>query len=215
MGNENRWPDLVKERGNCVRDHLRIEGARVGRHLPEVLVQGPRVARELHSREIVGPDTDAENVEPGLLIGRRRYRHWLGAAPRIATPRLVDDVNREAAAQEDVLEALPPVRRGFPRLRELSGTVPEHERKFAGLHRDLIEHIGVIAMKRLPVGHLLFHGVVSTGAGDHGSTGRKTALLADDQQPGAIASAGYCTCRSDNARREQQQCVEYLPMLRT
>src|SRR5512139_141250 len=109
-------------------------------------------------------------------------RHWQGAASCVATSWLVDHVDPEAAAQKDVLEALAPIRRGFPCLRELSEAVPEHERKFAGVYRDLIEHIGVITVKRLPVRGLLLHGVVSAGVGDHGSADGETALLLDDQR---------------------------------
>jgi len=131
-----------------------------------------------------------------------------------AAPWLVDHVDPEAAAQEDVLEALASVRRGFPCLGELSEAMPHDERKFASVGRDLIEHISVITVKGLPVRGLLLHGVVSAGVGDHGSADCKTALFLDDQRPWLVLSGGYCTCRSNHGGPDQQECVEQLRMPR-
>ena len=86
--------------------------------------------------------------------------------------------------------------------------MPEHEGIFAGIDRDLIEHIGVIAVKRLAVGRLLLHGVVSPGMGDHGSTDCKTALFLDGERHGLIVPASRCTCCSKHACCDQQECVE-------
>src|SRR5512141_2203622 len=123
MGHENPRPDLLEQRRDHVRVQGGIEGARIGSDLAEVLVQRLRVAGELHAWEKVRPDAKAERAEPVLLVRRGRDRSSQRAATRTAASRLVDHVNRETATQEDVLEALAPIRRGFPRLRELPNAV--------------------------------------------------------------------------------------------
>jgi hypothetical protein len=91
------------------------------------------------------------------------------------------------------LVPLAPIRRGFPCLRELAVTMPEYERKWASVYRDLIKHISVITVKRLPL-RSPFDGVVRAGGGDHSSTDCKTALLSDDQRLRLVVSGSYCTC---------------------
>src|SRR5579863_7837047 len=141
MRYEDPRPDLVEQRRDRVRGYLHIERPRVGRHRAEVLVQRLGVARELHAFEIVRPNTDAENVEPCLFVGRGRRCGGHSAASSTAAPRLVHDVNLEAAAYENSLIAFASVRCRFPCLAELSGAMPEHERKFTGIDRNLIKYI--------------------------------------------------------------------------
>jgi len=94
------------------------------------------------------------------------------AARRAATPRLVDQVDREAAAQENVLEPLAPVRGGLPRPSGLPVAVPEDEWKFSGIDRHLIEDVSVVAVERLPrwigasgIVSALLDGIESAGSG--------------------------------------------------
>src|SRR5512140_160536 len=115
MGHENPRPDLLEQRRDHVRVQGGIEGARIGCDLAEILIQRLRVAGELHAWEKVRPDAKAERAEPVLLVMRGRDRASQRAATRTAASRLVDHVNRKAAAQKDGLKALAPVRRGFPR----------------------------------------------------------------------------------------------------
>jgi hypothetical protein len=49
--------------------------------------------------------------------------------------RLVDEIDREAAAQEDVLEPFAPIQRRLPGLGRLPVAVPEDEREFSGARR--------------------------------------------------------------------------------
>src|SRR5207253_5121733 len=60
--------------------------------------------------------------------------HGLGAAAGIATSRLVDQIGRETAAHEDVLEPLAAVRRCLPRPRELQVAVQKQDRKSTRLN---------------------------------------------------------------------------------
>ena len=73
------------------------------------------------------------------------------AATCAAASRLVNQVHPEPTAQEHVLIALASVRRGFPGLPELPETVPHHERQLAGVHRHLVEHARMVAVKRLAI----------------------------------------------------------------
>jgi hypothetical protein len=50
------------------------------------------------------------------------------------------------------LKPLTPVRSGLPGLSGLPVSVPEDERKFSGIDRDLIEDVSVTAVERLPCG---------------------------------------------------------------
>src|SRR5206468_4459551 len=115
-------------------------------------VERLRVARELHARIEVRPGAEPEDAEPELLVGRGRDGDRLRAARRAAAPRLVDQVDGEAATQEDVLEPLAPVRGRLPSLGGLPMAVPENEWKFSGVDRDLVEDVSVIAVQRLPSG---------------------------------------------------------------
>ena len=85
-----------------------------GDHLPEELVERLWVARELYARIQVRPDPEPEDAEPELLIRRDRQVDRLRAARRTAASWLIDQIDRKAAAQEDVLETLAPIGRGLP-----------------------------------------------------------------------------------------------------
>ena len=110
-----------------------------------ILIERFGVLCELHAREVVWPQADPEHAEPQLLVGSRRDRALHHAAARVTAPRLIDDVDPEAAAQENVLVSLAAVRRGLPRFRELTRSVPKHQRRFPRVDRDLVERISVIA----------------------------------------------------------------------
>src|SRR5436853_109381 len=99
MSDENPRPYLVEERRDGLYVHPRIVRAGVGCHLPEELVERLRVARELHAGVEVRPRPNAEDAEPELLVGRGRDVDGLRRASRAAPPRLVDEVDGEAAAQ--------------------------------------------------------------------------------------------------------------------
>src|SRR5437667_5597064 len=113
MGHENRRPDLLKKRGDRHGVQSGIEGAGVGCDLAEVLVQRLRLGRELHTWKEVRPDAKSECAEPVLLVGFWCNRHRQGASTGVSPARLVNQVNGEGATQEDVLEALSSIRRGF------------------------------------------------------------------------------------------------------
>jgi hypothetical protein len=129
-------------------------------------------SRELHALIEVGPSAKPKDAKPELLVGRSCNGDRLRAARRPASLGLVDQVDREAAAQEDVLESLTPVGGGLPCLAGLPVAVPEDERKVSSIYRDLIEDVRMIAVQRLPrrigaggVVRALPDGVESTGSG--------------------------------------------------
>ena len=152
-----------------------------------------------------------ENCTPGKRSGQMPTRKMLnqvwssGVAADRSRQRccvrhrragLVDQVHAEAAAQEDVLEALASVRRGLPGLRELAEAVPEHERKFAGVRRDLIERVGVIAVQRLvrPARAPRFH--------------RRRSCLARGSP--ARLYRGRRTGGNQDGRRDDDECLSRL-----
>ena len=150
MGDEDARTNLAEQGGDRIRVHLRIDRPHVRGHLAEVLVEGLRIARELHAWEEVGPDAEPEGGKPVLLVRRRWYRPINRASPRPATARLVHEIDPEAAPQEDRLIALTAVRRRLPRLRKLADAVPHDQGQAPGPHRHLVEDIGVIAVQCLP-----------------------------------------------------------------
>ena len=77
------------------------------------------------------------------------------AASGAAAPRLVDEVDAEAAAQEQRLEPFPAVGRRFPGLGRLTRAVPEDQGQLAGVRRHLVEDVGVIAVEGLPSGSVM------------------------------------------------------------
>ena len=118
---ENSRPDLVEERSDRHRRFTcRIVRSYIRCHLPEVLIEA---------------SGSFENCTPGKKFGQMPTRkipnHDLfirdvagmvadySAASGMTTSRLVDQINRETAAQEYVLEPLASVGSGFPRLGEL------------------------------------------------------------------------------------------------
>ena len=183
MGHEDPGPGLVEQRRDGVRHDFAIEGAGVGDHGAEVLVQRFRFARELHPGEEVGPDAQAELVEPPLLVGRGADVPGDGTAARAAATGLVEQVHREAPAQENVLKPLASIRRGFPGLRELPEAVPKHERQLAGVHRHLVERARMVTVKRLAVWTLL-DGIERAGIPDHCAADGEAALLLNRQRRG-------------------------------
>ena len=67
----------------------------------------------------------------------------------LADARLVDEVCREAFAQENILEPLAAVRRRFPRAFRLCAAMFKNQRIFFRMHWFLIEGIGMVAISRL------------------------------------------------------------------
>jgi hypothetical protein len=99
-------PILWNSGRHCVCDHVDIERPGVGRHRAEELIQRFRIARELDTRKVVGPHADAESVEPYLLVRRGGDGGLHSAAAGISAPRLIDEINRKATSQKNVLIAL-------------------------------------------------------------------------------------------------------------
>jgi hypothetical protein len=135
----------------------------------------------------------------------------LRAAAGPAASRLVDQINRKAAAKEDVLEAFATIGRGLPRLARLTVSMPEDQRELSGVRRYLIEHVRVIAMQRLPgrVGRRsvgpLSDRVERAGSGDDCPAGREAALFLKRQR----LVRGCCcrTCRCQNGERDERESI--------
>ena len=146
MGDEDSRADLVEQGSIGIRIDLEIYRADGGCHLTEILVERLRVTAELYTLEVIRPNAHAEAVEPQSFVKGRRNGCGLRAPSGIATAGLVNKVNRESFAQEDILEAFPSVGRGFPRLTELPYSVSEYQRIFSGIHGLLIEHVGIVTV---------------------------------------------------------------------
>src|SRR5205085_4913567 len=108
-------------------------------------------------------------------------------------------------------------RGGLPRLSGLPVAVPEDERKFPGVYRDLIEDVSVVAVQRLSrrigaggVVRALLDGVESAGGGDDRSAHRETALLPDHQRLG-LSSRILRTRRSDDRDHQQDESTDHNP----
>jgi hypothetical protein len=78
--------------------------------------------------------------------------------------------------------------------------VPEDERKFSGIYRDLIKDVSVVAVQRLPRGigaggvvRALPDGIESAGSGDDRPADSEAALLLDHQRLWR-ALRFLCTC---------------------
>jgi len=175
MRDEDGGTDLLEQRCDGARVHLRVVGTRVRRHRAEVLVERVGISREPNTREVVGPDADAKHAEPHLVVGRRRNRRRNGAASRGPATRLIEQVDREPSAQKDVLKPLASIHGRLPRLLRLACAVPEHERQRTRVHRDLIEHVRVIAVQR-PAGPRWVSGVERARAPHDRAADRKAAL---------------------------------------
>jgi hypothetical protein len=175
-------PGPIEQRRHGARVHFHIVRPRVRDTLPEELVQRRRVPRELHARIERGPHAEPEDPEPHLLVGRCGNGAGRRAARRPAATRLIEQVDRIAATEEDGLEALTSIGGRFPRLRGLTVAVPEDEGQAAGVHRHLIENVRMVAMQRLAlwVGcwgeRALRDRVEGAGRGDHRPTDSEAAL---------------------------------------
>jgi hypothetical protein len=181
VGDQHAGPDLVEERRDGVGRDLGVERSGVRHHLPEILIQGLRVARELHTREELRPATQAKHVEPALIVRGGADNAGHRASRGAAAPWLIDQVDREAATQEQRLEAFAAVRRGLPGLAELPEAVPHHERQPSRVRRHLVEDPGVVAMQGLALGTWPRR-VVGARAADHGAAHREAALLLDHER---------------------------------
>jgi hypothetical protein len=114
----------------------------------------------------------------------RLTRGKLQRAARSAAPRLVDEVCREPTAEKDRLEALPSIRRGFPAFRKLRATVPHDERQHPPVDRNLVPHVGMIAVHGLAGRRgVRVTRIEGSGIGHHRAANHKAALLDDFDRP--------------------------------
>jgi hypothetical protein len=127
VGEQDRRADLLKQRRHGVRDHAGIVGAGVGHDRAEELLQGLRTALKLDLVEVVRPLAEPELVEEELIVGHRLEGRRDAAVAGASPARLVSQIDREAAAQEQGLEALASVRGGLPATGGLESAV-QHAR---------------------------------------------------------------------------------------
>lgn len=90
MSDEHGRACLVEQGGVGIRIDIEVYRSDSRRHLPEILVQGFRVAAELHAFEIVGPDAYAEAVEPDFFVKCRGDGNSFRSSSGIAPPGLVN-----------------------------------------------------------------------------------------------------------------------------
>jgi hypothetical protein len=194
VGEHDRAADLVQQHGQRIRLYLLVLRCIELRVLDaqELIECFGIVGRELHARvegrlRLPGqPGAQAPArerglvvVEPGLVGGRGAA---LAGAPG---PRQVGEIDRGAAAEEELLEPFAPVEGGLPGLRA-AGMDHQHRQSF-GCHRDLPFDIAVIAVDRAGARGFL-----------DGPAERTAALARDRQRLGG-------TCRS-HASGKCQKC---------
>ena len=205
MRHQDARADLGEERGHAIGNQVCIERADVRRHRAEILVEGLRLAVELDAVEVVRPNAHSELAEPELLVGRRLDRRLDRAAPGITAPRLVDEIGRVTPAQEDVLEALAPVRRRLPGLRELPKTVPHDHRVFPRVHWQLVERVEMIAVEGLTIWLERFERIERARRGNDCSTHHEAALVLHDQRLGLRRGLGSRWSRGQQARGKKRR----------
>ena len=159
MRDENRRARLFKQGCESVRAHIIIELARVRRPGALELIDGLFCIGEgralKYRRLAVFIRANAAEHEHRMVgihrIGCIRVLAIIGFKGKsgLADARLVDEVCREAFAQENILEPLAAVRRRFPRAFRLCAAMFKNQRIFFRMHWFLIEGIGMVAISRL------------------------------------------------------------------
>src|SRR6218665_2649494 len=129
MAEEDTGADSVEQRRHRIGNDAGVVGPGIGRDRAEELVQRFRLAVELDVVEEVRPFAEPELIEKELIIGCGFDRRGDGAVAGTSATRLIDEIDWEAAAQEEGLEALAPVRRRLPAPRGLVGAVQHDDRK--------------------------------------------------------------------------------------
>ena len=190
--------DLVQQHGQRIRLDLLVLRRVELRVLDaqELIECVGVVGRELHARvegrlrlpgepgaEAPARERGLVVVEPGLVGGRGAA---LAGAPG---PRQVGEIDRGAAAEEELLEPFPPVEGGLPGLRA-AGMDHQHRQAFGG-HRDLPFDIAVIAVDRSGARGFL-----------DGPAERATALACDRQRLGSACRSHACGKRQKSRRAE-------------
>ena len=204
---------MLNKGGDRRHVHRQVDRPHVRCHLAEVLVEGFRIARELHAGKKVRPNAESESPEPVLLIRCRSYRAVNRAPSRSTATRLVHEVDPEAAPQEDRLIALTAVRCCFPRLRKLADAVPHDHRQTAGVRRNLVEDVRVITVEGLPRGGRrrsrrgLYCGIEGPRARHHCPADGETALLRNRERtrPGCRTCVHHQQSKHERGRHEQPQ----------
>ncbi|MNH14173.1 hypothetical protein D3C79_737610 [compost metagenome] len=172
---------FIQHRRHGLGDDLDVEGAGIGSHLAEVLVQCVLALGKLHPVEVAGPNAEPELIEPELLIGGGGQGRGDHAASRLAPAGLIHQVGGKAPPQEEGLEPFASIRGRPPAAGGLAGAVQHHYGVGVWMHRDLIKHGGVIAVIALPRRVERCLGIKLTrGRGD--STPRGEAALGLDDQ---------------------------------
>ena len=101
------------------------------------------------------------------------------------------------------METIPPIRRCFPGLAGLTGPMKEHNHILFGLHRLLIEHIGVITVKGL-TGRIKRLTVIERSRCRHNRPPcRKTSLVRKRHR----VMESFCRGRKSKGKDERRQKV--------
>jgi hypothetical protein len=192
-------PMLSKSAETASGHDVHVKRTRIRCHRTEVLVQRFRIARELHSLEIVRPDPHSELTKPELLVRLRLDRCPDGAAAGVASTGLVDEIDREVAAQKDILKPFSTVRSRLPGLRELAKSVPHHDRVFPRRDRDLVERIEMIAVVGLPGRVQRLQGIERAGLGSDCPPDGEASLFLDHQRLRLADFLSHHACRRENS----------------
>ena len=95
--------------------------------------------------------SDAENIEPELLVGFRRQRRFGRGASRASAPGQIDDIGAEAVPQHQGLKSLASVGRRLPAAARLPVTVDEDQRYPVCTGRYLEIDDGMVGVVALPL----------------------------------------------------------------
>ena len=201
MRHQNAGTDIGEQGGHRVGNDICVIRAGIGCHLTKKLIQRLLTAGELRVLEKIRPQAHAELPEPELFVGCRLHVHGYGAAPGVAAPGLIHQIHAVATPQKKILKALASVGSAFPCSGGLACPMQKHQRVFPGIHRFLIENIGVIAMQRLPCG-LRMQRVIGFFGGNDGAACGKAALLLNDQRRRSLFRRGFGGCRQHSSSKQ-------------
>ena len=182
MGDEDATTNLVYQISHIGSYQLLIVSSRVWGDLTEELFQCLCRLWKLAAVLILRPYTHTEILKPELVVCRCFDGFVYRTASGTSTARLVYQVGTESPTQENCRKSLAAVRRTFPRLGGLPGSVQEYEWILASIDWDLIRHVGVVAVQGLAVSLQWLVRVVSARLRLYRTTNQETALLTDGKE---------------------------------
>ena len=175
---ENGISRFLKDRSQSVCIDLGVIGRRVGRHLPEELIQRFGILLKDRSGVKFRPQSHAKLPEKEASVGSSGDLSGYRASSGIAATWLIHQIDRVAVGKKDVFEAVSSVWRSAPSFGGLTGTVQKDERQRSRLCRNLVAYDCMIAVKRLCLSLRMIR-ILSFFGCNYGAADGETALIND------------------------------------